>query len=52
VSNEKEGALMKIAVDELLKVQRDLQGVFEFFQTPRKELDTRVPAYLMSLRVN
>lgn len=50
VTDEKEGPLVQRGIEELLKVQTDLAGLYEFSITDRAVLDTRVPAFLEQLR--
>jgi len=50
VTDEKEGPLMQRGIDELLKAQNDLAGLYEFVILDRMVLDTRVPAFLENLR--
>lgn len=50
VTDEKEGPLLQRGIEELLRVQTDLEGVYEFSVLDRAVLDTRVPAFLEQLR--
>lgn len=50
VTDEKEGPLVQRGIEELLKVQSDLAGLYEFSILDRAVLDTRVPAFLEQLR--
>lgn len=50
VMDEKEGPLMQRGIEELLKVQSDLAGLYDFSILDRAVLDTRVPAFLEQLR--
>ncbi|KFX88517.1 hypothetical protein V497_07401 [Pseudogymnoascus sp. VKM F-4516 (FW-969)] len=50
VTDEKEGPLLQRGIEELLRVQTDLEGVYEFSVLDRSVLDTRVPAFLEQLR--
>ncbi|KFY34915.1 hypothetical protein V494_06365 [Pseudogymnoascus sp. VKM F-4513 (FW-928)] len=50
VTDEKEGPLVQRGIEELLKVQSDLAGLYDFSILDRAVLDTRVPAFLEQLR--
>jgi len=50
VSDEKQGVLMQKGIEALQQVQTDLEGICEFEVVPRRQLDTRVPAYIQSMR--
>jgi len=50
VSDEKQGVFMQRGMDALQQVQTDLDGIFEFGITPRRQLDTRVPSFVQSIR--
>lgn len=50
VTDEKEGPLVQRGIEELLKIQSDLAGLYEFSILDRAVLDTRVPAFLEQLR--
>ena len=50
VTDEKEGPLMQRGIDELLRIQADLAGHYEFAIIERNVLDTRVPAFLENVR--
>lgn len=50
VTDEKAGPLMQRAIDELLRMKRDLAGFHELEILDRDVFDTRVAAFLVNAR--